>query len=64
MVWYCCSTRALGPDGFSFGFLKRNQDLVVEDVVAFVTYFNDQPSVSKGCNTFFSQLFLRFVIKI
>ena len=38
-VWDCGSTKAPGPDGFTFGFLKRYWDLVASDVEAFVHHF-------------------------
>lgn len=47
--------KASGPDGFTFGFLKRYWDLIEDDVEAFVMHFFHHSSVPKGCNaSFFS----------
>ncbi|XP_023771251.1 uncharacterized protein LOC111919929 [Lactuca sativa] len=54
-VWDYGSNKAPGPDGFTFGFLKRYWDLVATDVEAFVHHFYHHSVIPKGCNaTFFS----------
>ncbi|KAK9060509.1 hypothetical protein SSX86_021213 [Deinandra increscens subsp. villosa] len=36
-VWDCGSDKAPGPDGFSFGFIKKFWDILKQDIMAFVT---------------------------
>ena len=52
-VWECGSDRDPGPDGFSFGFLKRFWDFILDDLVAFVQHFHDHCSIPKGNNASF-----------
>nr|KAJ0197333.1 hypothetical protein LSAT_V11C700368880 [Lactuca sativa] len=54
-VWDCGSDKALGPDGFSFGFLKEYWDLISDDLVAFIQHFHSHCLIPKVCNaSFFS----------
>nr|GEY31583.1 RNA-directed DNA polymerase, eukaryota [Tanacetum cinerariifolium] len=38
-VWDCGVDKSLGPDGFTFGFIRRFWSLLEENVVAAVKYF-------------------------
>ena len=52
-VWDCGSDKAPGPDGFTFGFIKRYWDVLAEDVMSFVSAFHGNPVIPKGCNASF-----------
>ena len=52
-VWDSGSDKAPGPDGFSFGFIKRYWDIFADDIVAFVSHFHENPVIPKGCNASF-----------
>ena len=56
VVWDYGSTKALGPDGFSFNFIKQYWDILEEDVVDFVAHFYTHSSIPKGCNASFFNL--------
>ncbi|KAL4591536.1 hypothetical protein LXL04_004505 [Taraxacum kok-saghyz] len=53
VVWDCGSDKALGPDGFSFGFIKKYWEVLAEDVFKFVEFFHARPFIPKGCNVLF-----------
>ncbi|GKB85929.1 putative RNA-directed DNA polymerase [Tanacetum coccineum] len=55
-VWACGSNKALGPDGFSFHFLKKYWELISYDVTEFVTNFFDSCSMPSGANSAFITL--------
>lgn len=44
-IWACGSEKALGPDGFTFKFLKNYWELIKGDVLALVKYFEDSGSI-------------------
>ncbi|GJY95939.1 hypothetical protein Tco_0512300, partial [Tanacetum coccineum] len=55
-VWYCGSNKASGPDGFTFGFIKKYWDLLNKDIFEFVNSFFDSGLMPQGANSSFSTL--------
>ncbi|GJY94381.1 RNA-directed DNA polymerase, eukaryota [Tanacetum coccineum] len=55
-VWDCGSSKAPGPDGFSFLFLKTYWDLLKDDVVEFISSFLTSGQMSLGSNSAFNTL--------
>nr|GEU90858.1 putative RNA-directed DNA polymerase, eukaryota, reverse transcriptase zinc-binding domain protein [Tanacetum cinerariifolium] len=55
-VWSCGNDKSLGPDGFSFLFIKTYWDFFKEDVVSFVNNFLDSKSMPRGTNSSFITL--------
>lgn len=49
-VWDYGTSKAPGPDGFSFGFIKRYWDRLEDDLVAFVMHYHSHLNIPKGCN--------------
>ena len=39
VVWSCGSDKSPGPDGFTFKFLKKYRELLKEDIMGLVKYF-------------------------
>ncbi|GKU89353.1 hypothetical protein SLEP1_g3500 [Rubroshorea leprosula] len=52
-VWDCDSMKALGPDGFSFGFIKEMWESMRHEVSAFVNEFHRNGQLVKGSNSSF-----------
>nr|GEX27699.1 RNA-directed DNA polymerase, eukaryota, reverse transcriptase zinc-binding domain protein [Tanacetum cinerariifolium] len=50
-VWDCGNDKAPGPDGFTFGFIKRYWELLKNDIMEFVTRFLDTKKMSMGLHT-------------
>ncbi|GJZ94578.1 hypothetical protein Tco_1446191 [Tanacetum coccineum] len=55
-VWDCRSSKAPGPNGFSFLFLKIYWDFLKDDVVEFVSSFLTSGQMSFGSNSAFITL--------
>lgn len=55
-VWDSGSEKAPGPDGFTFGFIKRYWDFMAEDVISMVQHFHHDPTIPIGCNPIFISL--------
>lgn len=49
-------TKALGPDGFTFAFLKTHWECIKEDIVSFVKEFELSGCILKGSNSTFITL--------
>ncbi|GKF35795.1 transposon TX1 uncharacterized [Tanacetum coccineum] len=55
-VWSCSSSKAPGPDGINFNFIKKYWDLLRNDFFACVKYFETFGQLVKGCNASFIAL--------
>nr|GEU86320.1 reverse transcriptase domain-containing protein [Tanacetum cinerariifolium] len=55
-VWDCGTEKALGLDGFNFGFYRRFWYLIDNDVYATVKHFFIHGKIPKGCNSSFIAL--------
>ncbi|GKB57970.1 RNA-directed DNA polymerase, eukaryota, reverse transcriptase zinc-binding domain protein, partial [Tanacetum coccineum] len=47
-IWDCGNDKALGPDGFTFGFIKRYWELLKNDIIKFVTRFLDTKKMPRS----------------
>ncbi|GJS88146.1 hypothetical protein Tco_0770782 [Tanacetum coccineum] len=56
VVWDCGSSKALGPDGFSFAFVKKYWDDIKIDILEYVNIFLDTGSLPHGSNSSFFSL--------
>ncbi|GKV09906.1 hypothetical protein SLEP1_g21339 [Rubroshorea leprosula] len=52
-VWDCDSSKAPGPDGCNFGFIKAMWEIVKDDVVKFVEDFHTSGRLVRGSNASF-----------
>ncbi|GKV51190.1 hypothetical protein SLEP1_g57860 [Rubroshorea leprosula] len=52
-VWECDSSKALGPDGFNFKFIKCEWELIKDDVIRFLQEFHKNSKMVRGLNTSF-----------
>ncbi|GJZ95008.1 hypothetical protein Tco_0667211 [Tanacetum coccineum] len=55
-VWDCGMINPPGPDGVTFGFIRRYWSLIEKDVVAAVQHFFTSGNFPKGCNASFIAL--------
>ncbi|GKD55662.1 hypothetical protein Tco_1289049 [Tanacetum coccineum] len=55
-VWECGNDKSLGPDGFTFNFIKKFWDLHSHDINKFVMHFHETGTIHKGCNSSFISL--------
>ena len=55
-VWDCGTEKASGPDGFTFGFLKRYWEFMKEDIFSMVSHFFEAAEIPIGCNSLFITL--------
>jgi len=55
-MWQCEGTKSPGPDGFNFNFLKKNWEVIKDEVVEVVVLFQESGCIPKGCNTSFVTL--------
>ncbi|GJX74801.1 hypothetical protein Tco_0313396 [Tanacetum coccineum] len=55
-VWDCGSSKAPGPDGFSFAFVKKYWDDIKVDILEYVNIFLDTGSLPHGSNSSFFTL--------
>ncbi|GKU92387.1 hypothetical protein SLEP1_g6121 [Rubroshorea leprosula] len=52
-VWNCESSKAPGPDGFNFKFVKEMWDTIKNDIMGFVTEFHKNGKLVRGLNSSF-----------
>ncbi|GKV32867.1 hypothetical protein SLEP1_g41432 [Rubroshorea leprosula] len=52
-IWNCDSSKAPGPDGFNFRFIKIMWEVKKPDVVGFVQEFQEHGRLIKGSNAYF-----------
>ncbi|GKU90664.1 hypothetical protein SLEP1_g4631 [Rubroshorea leprosula] len=52
-VWNCDNTKAPRPDGFNFGFLKAQWEVIKEDVLKFLMDFHKNGRLVRGSNASF-----------
>ncbi|KAL4575851.1 hypothetical protein LXL04_011938 [Taraxacum kok-saghyz] len=55
-IWDCGNEKAPGPDGYTIKFLKNYWNLLQEDIMAFVRYFEAGGKLSRGSNSSFLSL--------
>ncbi|GKV21933.1 hypothetical protein SLEP1_g31856 [Rubroshorea leprosula] len=53
VIWECDSSKAPGPDGFNFGFLKSMWEDIKTEVIGFVKEFQEQGRLERGSNASF-----------
>ncbi|KAI5390379.1 hypothetical protein KIW84_075628 [Lathyrus oleraceus] len=55
-VWCCDRAKSLGPDGYSFVFIKNCWKIMKDDVLNFVKGFHNKDVLSKAITSFFPTL--------
>ena len=55
-VWDCDNFKSLGPDGISFGFIKKIWDILTDDLMRFLHEFHRNGRLAKGINSTFIAL--------
>ncbi|KAJ9557995.1 hypothetical protein OSB04_012609 [Centaurea solstitialis] len=60
----CGSYKSPGPDGFTFGFLKKFWDLIKSDLMKATTWFWEKEELGSGCNSAFLPLIPKVVSPI
>lgn len=55
-VWACEGTKAPGPDGFTFSFVKTHWEILKVDIVNFMQDFHQIGQLARGCNSTFVTL--------
>ncbi|GKU96029.1 hypothetical protein SLEP1_g9310 [Rubroshorea leprosula] len=53
VIWDCDSSKAPGPDGFNFNFIKKNWEIIKREVIDFIMEFHDKGRIVKGLNESF-----------
>lgn len=52
----CGNSKAPGPDGVNFKFIKRFWEVIKKDLMRAISWFHDKGEISKGCNASFVTL--------
>ncbi|GKV46758.1 hypothetical protein SLEP1_g53729 [Rubroshorea leprosula] len=52
-VWNCDSTKAPGPNGFTFGFIKNGWEMIKADIMEFLKDFHSNGRLVRGYNASF-----------
>lgn len=60
-VWDCGGSKAAGPDGFTFNFLKQNWEVMKDDILKFVKEFELKGEWRKAATQLSSPQCLKFV---
>lgn len=55
-VWDCDSDKSPGPDGVNLGFIKKNWQILKDDIMRFISEFHHNGKLSKGINYTFIAL--------
>ncbi|GJT83322.1 RNA-directed DNA polymerase, eukaryota [Tanacetum coccineum] len=55
-VWNCGGSKALGPDSFTFNFIKHYWDILGKDFIDMVKKFEMHGYIPRGCNSSFIAL--------
>jgi len=55
-VSHCESTKCPGPDGYNFHFVKKNSDVIGDDIVRAIMSFQTTGFILTGCNASFIML--------
>ena len=55
-VWDCDNFKCPGPDGISFGFIKKNWDILKDDLMRFLHEFHRNGRLAMGINSTFIAL--------
>nr|GFC17229.1 transposon TX1 uncharacterized [Tanacetum cinerariifolium] len=55
-VWDSGSEKTPGPDGFTFGFIKRYWDFMADDIISLFQHFHHDPLIPIGRNPLFITL--------
>ncbi|GKV14959.1 hypothetical protein SLEP1_g25757 [Rubroshorea leprosula] len=53
VIWECDSSKAPGPDGFNFRFMKSMWEDIKSEVIGFVKEFQEQSKLKRGSNASF-----------
>ena len=53
MVWKYEADKALGPDGFTFAFIKKQWDTIGGDIFLAIKEFKQTRKIDRGCNSLF-----------
>ncbi|GKD02121.1 RNA-directed DNA polymerase, eukaryota [Tanacetum coccineum] len=53
VVWGCASSKAPGPDGFNFKFIKTFWDVIKVEFLECIKYFESSGRLANGCNPSF-----------
>ncbi|GKE15256.1 RNA-directed DNA polymerase, eukaryota [Tanacetum coccineum] len=61
VVWQCGSDKSLGPDGFSFKFMKKYWEIMKQDIYKVVMEFCQNSKLLLGCNASFITLILKLL---
>ncbi|GKD69429.1 hypothetical protein Tco_1323519, partial [Tanacetum coccineum] len=64
VVWDCGSSKAPGPDGFAFTFVKKYLDNIKVDILEYVNIFLDTGSLPHGSNSSFFTLIPKVINSI
>lgn len=55
-VWSCEGSKAPGPDGYTFTFIKKHWELLKKDIFSYVKEFEQKGRLTRGCNSTFLTL--------
>lgn len=55
-IWNYENEKAPGPDVFTLKFIKNYWDLMKDDIMRFVKYFENSGSIARGCSSYFITL--------
>nr|GFB23308.1 RNA-directed DNA polymerase, eukaryota [Tanacetum cinerariifolium] len=56
VVWSCGNNKAPGPDGFTFGFIKRYLEIIKHDIINIVINYFKSKKIPSGSNSSFINL--------